>query len=50
MNNTIPGVVYTWLRIGLCCAAGAMMVLALKLITAGVCYQDGLKKTEVRAV
>jgi hypothetical protein len=27
--------------------AGAMMVLALKLITAGVSYQDGLKKPEV---
>ena len=33
-------------RSGLACA-GAMMVLALKLITAGVSYQDGLKKPEV---
>ena len=28
--------------------AGAMMVLTLKLVTSAVCYQDGLKKAEVR--
>ena len=29
------------------CLPGAMMVLALKLISAGVSYQDGRKKDEV---
>jgi hypothetical protein len=27
---------------------GAMMVLTLKVISAGVCYQDGLKDPDVR--